>query len=61
MKDSQPQGRTDMRFEASMTLKEQIESLASELERTQSELRILQRQHRQVNLAKRMTYLAGFA
>jgi hypothetical protein len=49
-----------MRFEASMILEEQIKLLASELERTRSELRALQRQHRQVNLAKRMTYLAGF-
>jgi hypothetical protein len=43
-----------------MNLEERIKLLTSELERTQSELRILQRQHRQVNLAKRMTYLAGF-
>ena len=49
-----------MSSEASMTLEERIKLLATELERTRSELRALQRQHRQLNLAKRMTYLAGF-
>jgi len=60
MKESQPEGRRDMRFEASMTLEERIKLLATELERTRSDLRALQRQHRQLNLAKIMTYLAGF-
>ena len=49
-----------MRFETSTTVEERIKLLATELERTRSELRALQRQHRQLNLAKRMTYLAGF-
>ena len=60
MKESQLPGRSYMSSEASMTLEERIKLLATELERTRSELRALQRQHRQLNLAKRMTYLAGF-
>jgi len=39
MKESQPEGRRDMRFEASMTLEERIKLLATELERTRSDLR----------------------
>jgi hypothetical protein len=49
-----------MSFDVSMTLEERIELLASELERTQSELRALQKQRRQASLTKRVTYLAGF-
>ena len=60
MKELQPQGTRDMRLDASMTLEDRINLLATELQRTQSELRALQRGRRQVNLAKRMTYLAGF-
>jgi hypothetical protein len=42
-----------------MNLEERIKLLATELERTQSDLHALQSQRRQVNLAKRVTYLAG--
>ena len=49
-----------MKCETNRTLEERINLLATELERTQSELRALRRQRQQVNLAKRMTYLAGF-
>ncbi len=59
MKESQPQGRRDMRFEASVTLEEQIKSLATELERTRSDLRALQRQHRRSALSTRLFYLSG--
>ncbi len=48
-----------MRFEASMTLEDQIKLLATELERTRSELRALQRQHRRSALSTRLFYLSG--
>jgi hypothetical protein len=48
-----------MRFETSTTVEEQIKLLATELERTRSDLRALQRQHRRSALSTRFFYLSG--
>src|SRR5207237_9780217 len=53
------QRRTDMRFETSTIVEERIKLLATELERTRSELRALQRQHRRSALSTRLFYLSG--
>ena len=44
-----------MRFAASMSLEEQIELLATELERTRSDLRVLQKHHRRSALSTRLS------
>lgn len=48
-----------MRFETSTTLAERIELLATELERTRSEVRSLQRQHRRTARSTRFFGLSG--
>ncbi len=50
-----------MRFEASVTLEGQIKFLATELERTRSDLRILQRQHRRSALSTKLFYLSRWS
>ena len=48
-----------MKCETDRTLEEQIKLLASELERTRSDLRALQRQQRRLALSTRFFYLSG--